>query len=108
MIGKLADKHMGHKLHIRFASGNGRIRQGRRKNAFIIWQCILGPLIDIDNQLPGTIFQLFRYLHTNHFQRFACKSGDFLILRNINDDLHPLQVLGNGQATTVRKVAGSK
>ncbi|OQB55504.1 MAG: hypothetical protein BWX99_01250 [Deltaproteobacteria bacterium ADurb.Bin151] len=57
----------------------------------------MGALIDFDEQLAGTIFQFFRDFHGNHFQRFARQGRYFLIFRNIDDNLHPFQVFGNGQ-----------
>jgi hypothetical protein len=57
VIGKLADNHVGEQSYIGFAPGDGMIGHDLGDDAgarfIVIRQCVLGPLIDIDDELPG-------------------------------------------------------
>ncbi len=103
MIGKLADDQISDQSDIGLATFNGMIRHrgDDHPRSFEIIGRILGPFIDVDNQLARTILQLLGYLPADLFERLATLRTDFLLFRQIQDDLYPFQVIRNGNPAGV-------
>jgi len=104
VVGKLAHKDVGKKPDVGFALLNGMIRHGSRENpeitATIQWS-ILGPLIDVDDEFPGPVLELLRDLPADHVEGFAGLGADLVLFRDVQDNLHPLQVLRDGNPSGV-------
>jgi len=70
-------------------------------------QSVLRPFIDVDQKFPRPVLQFFRDFHPDHPQGFPCFGVDLLLFGDIQQDLHPFEVLGNGDAAMVSPGAGS-
>jgi len=107
MIGKLAHNYVGQESRIGFASGDGMIGHGGGNDPGAFRQTILRTFIDVDQKFPRAVLQLFRDLHPDHLQRSPCFGADLLLFGDIQQDLHPFEMFGNGNAAMVSAGAGS-
>jgi hypothetical protein len=103
VIDELADDQMGDQSHIGFALGDRMIGHRRGDHAAerigAFGQGVLGPLVDVDDELARPVFKLFRDLDGDHLQGFARFGADLLLLGDVQQDFHPFEVFGNGNAT---------
>ena len=98
VIGKLAHDDVGKQPHIGLAFLDGVIGHGGRDHAHgdgAVRGCVLGSLVHVDNQFAGPVLQLLRDLAADLLEGFTRFRADLFLFRDVQDDLYPLQVLGD-------------
>jgi len=109
MIGKLAHNHMGEEPHIGLGSLDGMIGKrcrdhyGRRLVGTLAGRA-LGSLVYIDNEFPRSIFELPAYLHADLLKQGPGLGTALLGFPDIEEDLHPFQVLRDGNPARVTPI----
>ena len=106
VVGELAHDHMGDEPHIGLAFFNGMIGHGSGDHSHLIGNHavrghILGPFVDVDEQFAGLVLEFFGDLETDLLEGSSGLGADLFLFRDVQDDLDPFEVLGDGNAARV-------
>ena len=105
MVGKLAHNDVGEKPHIGLAPLDGMIRHGGNDDArtfdITVGCAILGPLVHIDDQFARPVLKFLGDLPTDLLEGLSGLGAGLLLFGDVQHDLHPLQMLGDGNPARV-------